>query len=158
MRQYINIKNSIIIIVLIVGLGLMSGLFNSCSSGGDIPPLSSEKEQYNLLVITLDTTRADRIGCYGCTDAETPNIDSLAKNGVMFKNCYTNVPLTLPAHSTIFTGRETIAHNVRNNGSYFLNENETTMAEIFGNKGYSTHAVIAAFVMLSKFGLNQGFQ
>ncbi len=132
-------------------------MFTGCKSGGDIPKLSGDT-QYNVLFITLDTTRADRIGCYGFEKAETPNIDKLAEKGVMFKNSYTSVPLTLPAHCTIFTGREPIAHNVRNNGTYFLNQSETTMAEVMAKNGFSTHAVISAFVLLAKFGLNQGFQ
>jgi arylsulfatase A-like enzyme/Tfp pilus assembly protein PilF len=113
--------------------------------------------EWNLLVITLDTTRADRIGAYGCRTARTPNLDRLAAEGVVFENAYTCVPLTLPSHSTMFTGRYPIANQVRNNGSYFLPEGETTLAEVLRGRGYDTRAVIAAFVLLSKFGVNQGF-
>jgi arylsulfatase A-like enzyme/Tfp pilus assembly protein PilF len=112
---------------------------------------------WNVLLITLDTTRADHIGAYGYKTAQTPNIDRLARQGVRFENGYTSVPLTLPSHSTLFTGRYPIANNVRNNGSYFLPENEITMAEVLKDRGYDTRAVIASFVLLSKFGVNQGF-
>lgn len=112
---------------------------------------------YNLLFITVDTLRADCLGCYGSDVAETPNIDQLAKNGVMFKNCYASVPLTLPSFCSVFTGRQPIAHGVRNNGTYVLNKNEDTLAEFFQEMGYKTYAAIAAFVLEAKFGLDQGF-
>lgn len=111
----------------------------------------------NLLIITLDTTRADHIGSYGYPDIETPNLDWLAQNGIQFENCYTPVPLTLPAHCCLFTGKYPLGHRVRNNGTYYLNEKETTLAEMFMQKGYQTFAVIASYVLLSRFGLNQGF-
>ena len=93
---------------------------------------------WNVLLITLDTTRADHIGAYGYKTAQTPNIDRLARQGVRFENGYTSVPLTLPSHSTLFTGRYPIANNVRNNGSYFLPENEITLAEVLKDRGYDT--------------------
>ncbi len=116
-----------------------------------------EKNDYNLLIITLDTTRADRIGAYGYPKAETPNIDGIAQRGVLFKNCYASVPLTLPSHVTLFTGREPIAHGVRNNGTYVLKPEETTLAETMQALGYNTYAVIASFTLHSKFGMSQGF-
>lgn len=111
----------------------------------------------NLLIITLDTTRADRIGAYGCEQAKTPSIDFLAKNGVLFKNCYSPVPLTLPSHATMFTGKYPIAHSVRDNGIYVLGEREITLAEKMKEMDFHTFSVIASFVLLAKFGLNQGF-
>jgi arylsulfatase A-like enzyme/tetratricopeptide (TPR) repeat protein len=112
---------------------------------------------WNVLIITLDTTRVDHIGAYGYKAAQTPNLDRLAKQGIMFENSYACVPLTLPSHSVLFTGRYPIANNVRNNGSYFLPENEITLAEALKDRGYDTRAVVASFVLLSKFGVNQGF-
>jgi choline-sulfatase len=111
----------------------------------------------NLLIITLDTTRADNLGAWGYKQAQTPNLDALARDGVMFANCSSPVPLTLPAHCSFFTGRYPPAHGVRNNGSYFLPAGETTLAEIFKARDYQTSAVIASFVLLGKFGLKQGF-
>ena len=73
---------------------------------------------YNLLLITLDTTRADRIGAFGDSRAQTPHLDRLAREGVRFDHAHTSVPLTLPAHATLMTGREPPAHQVRNNGTY----------------------------------------
>ena len=129
---------------------------NGCKKGATGFRLSGETD-YNLLIITLDTTRADRVGVYGYPKAETPNIDSLAQNGVVLKNCYASVPLTLPSHVTLFTGREPIAHQVRNNGTYILKQEETTLAEMMQGRAYHTFAVIASFTLHSKFGLSQGF-
>ena len=84
----------------------------------------------NILLITLDTTRADKIGVYGCKDVKTPNIDSLARSGIYFKNVYTPVPLTLPAHCSILTGTYPIYHQVRNHGYYVLDQRIETLAEI----------------------------
>jgi arylsulfatase A-like enzyme/tetratricopeptide (TPR) repeat protein len=116
-----------------------------------------EAGDFNLLVITLDTTRADRLGVYGYEPAQTPNLDFLAQNGIMAEQCYTPVPLTLPAHCSLFTGKYPISLNVRDNGTYILGEGEVTLAEKMKEKNYHTFAVIAAFVLLSKFGLAQGF-
>ncbi len=111
----------------------------------------------NILIITMDTTRADHIGAYGYKNGKTPNIDKLIKNGIMFTNCYSAAPLTLPSHSTIFTGKYPIKHGVRNNGRYRLPDSVETMAELFKKTGFNTYAVISSFVLLSKFGLVRGF-
>ena len=118
---------------------------------------SAPADGCNLLLITLDTTRADRLGCYGFAAAQTPNLDALAKNGVRFANGYTPVPLTLPAHCSLFTGQTPLGHGVRNNASYMLAAAQATMAERLKQKGYHTYAVIASYVLLAKFGLAQGF-
>ncbi len=127
-------------------------LFVTCRNGSRI-----RAEGMNLLIITLDTVRADRIGAYGYGKAETPNLDELARKGILFENCYTPVPLTMPAHCSLFTGRYPLGHRVRDNGTFFLEENEVTLAEMMTQRGYETYAVIASFVLQAKFGLNQGF-
>ncbi len=114
-------------------------------------------EGFNLLVITLDTTRADRLGAYGCAEAKTANLDRLAREGIKFENCYAPTPLTFPSHCTIFTGEYPLAHRCRNNASFFLDKNRVTLAEVMKENGFYTYAAIASFVLLSKFGLNQGF-
>jgi arylsulfatase A-like enzyme/Tfp pilus assembly protein PilF len=141
-----------VFIPCVLFLLLLSMLTVQCGSGSH-----RTAEGTNLLVITLDTMRADHLGAYGYTNARTPNIDRMAREGVMFKNCYTTVPITLPAHSTIFTGRTPLGHRVRTNGTYFLDPSETTLAEVMKQTGYRTYAVIASYVLLAKFGLQQGF-
>ncbi|MGH9460809.1 MAG: sulfatase-like hydrolase/transferase, partial [Vicinamibacteria bacterium] len=88
---------------------------------------------------------------------ETPNIDRLAGEGVLFENANTVVPLTLPAHSSILTGTFPMYHGVRDNGGYYLDAEQTTLAETLKENGYATGAFVAAFVLDSRWGLNQGF-
>jgi len=111
----------------------------------------------NILLITLDTTRADKIGVYGCKDVKTPNIDSLARSGIYFINAYTPVPITLPAHCSIMTGTYPIYHQVRNNGNYVLDQKTETLAEILKRNRYVTSAFVSSFTVDSRFGLDQGF-
>jgi arylsulfatase A-like enzyme/Tfp pilus assembly protein PilF len=138
---------------------VLGALLALLAAGGALVLLLSRSARPlpNVLIITLDTTRADRIGAYGCRRARTPNIDRLAGEGALFSDCHACVPMTLPSHCTLFTGLYPIAHNVRNNGTYFLNPQAWTLAEALKPRGYETYAVIASFVLLSKFGLNQGF-
>lgn len=112
----------------------------------------------NVLLITLDTTRADRLGCYGYTKALTPNLDRLAGQGIQFLNAYTHVPLTLPAHCSILTGTLPLYHQVHNNGFYALDGQIPTLAEVFQRAGYKTGAFVASFTVDSRFGLDRGFQ
>jgi len=112
---------------------------------------------FNVIVITMDTTRADRLGCYGFKDIETPTIDLFAARGVRFANCYAQTPLTLPSHTTIMTGTLPLFHGVRDNGGFVVPQGITTMAELFKARGYETGAFIAAYVLDSKWGLDQGF-
>jgi len=112
----------------------------------------------NLVLITLDTTRADKIGCYGYEKARTPNLDLLAAKGVRFSDAYCQVPLTLPSHCSILTGTYPIYHKVRNNGSYYLSHRHVTLAEILKERGYKTAAFVSSFTVDSRFGLDQGFE
>ena len=111
----------------------------------------------NLLLITVDTLRADRLGAYGDDLAATPNLDRLARNGVRFDNCYSPVPLTLPSHAALFTGKNPFAINVRTNGGYFLADSEMTLAEHLEQQGYATSAFVSTYILASRFGLMQGF-
>ncbi len=117
-----------------------------------------EDDRYSLLLITLDTTRADHLGCYGYADATTPALDAIADSGVKFTRAFSNVPLTLPSHATIMTGLYPPEHGCRVNGAHDLSEGLTTLADVFASHGYQTAAFVAAFVLDSKFGLNRGFQ
>jgi len=112
---------------------------------------------FNVLVLTLDTTRADRLGCYGCDRAETPALDALAAGGLRIGDAVTPVPITLPSHATIFTGVEPPRHGARHNAEFTLGDEQTTLAEVLGAEGYATAAFISAFVLDARFGLDQGF-
>ena len=118
---------------------------------------SPEAAELNVLLITIDTLRADRLGCYGYQKIETPRIDNLAQEGVLLENNIADVPLTLPSHASILTGTYVLYHNVRDNGNYILRKEYLTIAEILKEYGYHTSAFISAFVVDSRFGLDQGF-
>ncbi len=113
--------------------------------------------ELNVVVLTLDTLRADRLGCYGFKGVETPNIDMLAREGVLFEQSTATVPLTFPSHSSIFTGLIPPHHGVHDNGGFFLDPSRTTLAERFKAAGYVTGAFVGAWVLDSKWGLDQGF-
>jgi choline-sulfatase len=111
----------------------------------------------NVLLITMDTTRADYLGCYGRTPSRTPAIDAAARGGLRFTRCTTASPLTLPAHSSILTGMYPYAHGVRQNGTNMLAESNITLAELLRDAGYQTAATVASFVLEHRFGTAQGF-
>jgi len=111
----------------------------------------------NVLIVTIDTLRADRLGCYGHTGARTPTIDALAGRGLLFEQATTVSPITLPSHASIFTGLSVPNHGVRHNGLFRLDPDRTTLAERFSAAGYDTAAFISAFVLDRRYGLDQGF-
>ena len=111
----------------------------------------------NVVVVTLDTTRVDRLGCYGFRGVATPNIDAVARDGVLFEQATATVPLTLPSHASIFTGLLPPSHGVRDNGGFFLDAAKTTLAERLKEGGWATGAFVGAWVLDSRWGLDQGF-
>lgn len=119
---------------------------------------STTKDADLVVLITVDTTRADRLGCYGYTKGATPNLDALAATGVRFDDAVSPVPVTLPSHSTMFTGKYPAEHGVRYNGMFKLPDSAQTAAEFFLSKGWATAAVPAAFPVATSTGLGQGFQ
>ncbi len=112
----------------------------------------------NVIIVTMDTTRADHLPCYGYPGVRTPTLDALAARGVLFEQCAAASPLTLPSHATIMTGMYPTYHGVRINGNTAVSEAQTTLAEVFSSHGYDTAAFIAAFVLDGRWGLNQGFK
>ena len=120
-----------------------------------IPAISAAAKP-NLLLITIDTLRADRLGCYGRKEAHTPNLDALAQKSLLFENAISEAPLTLPSHTSLLTGRYPFHHGVRDNAGR-LSESESTLAEILKANGYHTYAAIGGFPLDHRFGLNQGF-
>ncbi|MFH1749244.1 MAG: sulfatase-like hydrolase/transferase [Planctomycetota bacterium] len=113
---------------------------------------------WNVLIVTIDTTRGDHVGCYGNQGVETPVLDQLAREGVLCANAITPVPATLPGHCSLLTGLYPYNHGARANGSFKLDDEQVTLAEILREQGYRTGAVISAYVLDSDFGLNQGFE
>ncbi|MGD0783115.1 MAG: sulfatase-like hydrolase/transferase, partial [Candidatus Aminicenantales bacterium] len=111
----------------------------------------------NVLLITVDTLRADHLGCYGYALAQTPCLDALAAEGTLFRDCAASAPITLVSHSTILTGLWPPAHGVRDNGTYTLGEKAVTLAERLKAAGFETRAFVSAVVLSRRYGLNQGF-
>lgn len=120
-------------------------------------PSGVTRDSLNIVVITLDTTRADYIGAYGSTTVKTPVLDALAREGTLFGQAMSSAPLTLPAHSSMFTGRFPPEHGVRDNGGFFLAPEQHTLAEMLKERGFATGGFIAAFVLDGKWGIDQGF-
>ena len=111
----------------------------------------------NVVLITIDTLRADHVGCYGDHDARTPNLDALAHDGVLFRTVVASVPLTLPSHCSILTGTYPTRHGVRDNLGYRLGNAPPTLASILKERGYSTAAFVGADVLDPARGLDRGF-
>lgn len=111
----------------------------------------------NVILITVDTLRADRLGCYGYTKIETPHIDRLAAEGALFARAFTPVPITLPAHAVLFTGAFPMATGIHDFSGNKLSSSAVTLAEALREQGYSTAAFVASAVLDSRFGLDQGF-
>lgn len=133
-----------------LAVGVLAAVFtNGCSR--------KQNERYNLLLITLDTTRADHLGCYGYGGAATPAIDSIAAHGVLAEQAFCSAPLTLPSHATMMTGLLPPEHGLRINSERSLSKDTPTLASILAANGYSTAAFVASSVLSAKFGLNNGF-
>ena len=135
-------------ILLLAACGLMA----SCGNGK-----ADKATRPNILLVTLDTQRSDVLGCYGQTRNVTPNLDRLAAEGTRFTRAYTVTPLTIPAHSSVFTGLYPPRHGVRDNGDYFLDEGAVTLAERLRDEGYATMASVGAEVTSHHWGFGQGF-
>ena len=114
-------------------------------------------KELNYILITVDTLRADRIHCYGFSMIDTPFMDLFASRGIKFEKCIAQTPLTLPSHTSIMTGMHPTFHGVRDNGGFLVSPELATLAEFFKEKDYQTSAFVAAYVLDSKWGLNQGF-
>lgn len=121
----------------------------------EMAPVSLDK--MNIILFTIDTLRADHLECYGYEGVKTPNIDRLANEGIRFKYDIAQTPLTFPSHCSIMTGTYPLFHGIRDNGGFYLDEKQITLAEALKGKGYSTSAFVAAFVLDSRWGLDQGF-
>ena len=111
----------------------------------------------NVLLVTIDTLRADHVGAYGSALGLTPTLDRFAREGARFAVTYAHVPLTLPSHTTIMTGLYPFANGVRDNGSFRFDGAHPTLAVTLKQAGYSTAAFVGAFVLDRRFGLNAGF-
>jgi arylsulfatase A-like enzyme/Flp pilus assembly protein TadD len=152
-------KRKLFIVIIAASLVIVAAVFfwqrRGRWPGAGTP---APKGPLNVLLITLDTTRADHLGAYGYAKGRTPVMDALAAEGIRFAHAQSPVPLTLPAHASIMTGAYPTFHGLRNNGSYFLPPQAETLAEILKSRGYRTAAFVSSFILDSRFGLDQGFE
>jgi arylsulfatase A-like enzyme/Flp pilus assembly protein TadD len=130
---------------------LAIALLSACSR-----PKAPERSP-NVLVITVDTLRADRLGCYGFDAARTAHIDKLSREGIRVEHAVASAPITMPSHTSIFTGFDPPAHGVRDNGTFPVPAEIDTLAERLKSVGYQTQAFVSAEVLHSRYGLDQGF-
>jgi len=111
----------------------------------------------NVILVSIDTLRADHLGCYGYDDIRTPNIDRFAERSLRFDRCFSAVPITLPSHTTMMTGMYPLRHSVRDNGTFMVPNDIPTVATTLGELGWRTAGVIGSFPLTSRFGLSRGF-
>lgn len=143
-------------VTLIAVLGILLG----CSSDEPARPVAQsppKSRSPDVVLISIDTLRADRLGVYGYGKNTSPVIDGFAQEAVLFERHQAQSPLTLPSHTSIFTGRDPDRHGVRSNGTYRLTGAADTMAEVLASQGFTTGAFISANVLNPMFGLDQGF-
>jgi arylsulfatase A-like enzyme/Flp pilus assembly protein TadD len=129
----------------------------SCKSTPKHNAAATALKPINVVLITLDTVRADHLHCYGNEKIKTPNIDALAATGVLFEKAVAQTPLTQPSHASMFTGENPNVHNVRDTGGFALQPSSVTMATILQRHGWATAGFISASVLTRMFGFNQGF-
>ena len=139
----------IIILLLLVSLVFVGR--------GFLKRVGSQHEIRNVVLISIDTCRADYLSCYGYPRKTTPNIDAVAEEGILFENVISPVAVTLPAHASMLTGTDPIYHGIHDNHDRHLAESNTTLAEMLKDNGFATGAVISAFILDSRFGMDQGF-
>ena len=129
---------------------------HGCGRGAAVPPRGASRAP-DVLLVTIDTLRADRLGCYGYGPAHTPVLDGLARRGVRFAVAVGHAPLTAPSHASILTGLTPLGHGVRDNGAYVLPETARSVAEDFQKAGYRTAAFVSGFPLKRRFGFARGF-
>jgi choline-sulfatase len=128
---------------------------SACSSSSSAPPAPATQARH-LVLITIDTLRADRVGAYGYARARTPRIDALASRGARFDHAYSTAPITLTSHASLMTGRYPPGHGARHNG-VTVDPRVPTLATALATAGFSTGAFVGAFPLDHRFGLNKGF-
>jgi arylsulfatase A-like enzyme len=125
--------------------------------GGPADPAAESDRVERIVLVSIDTLRADHVGCYGDEAAETPALDALAAEGARFETAISPAPLTLPSHTTLLTGRDPPQHGIRHNGVFRLPADVVPLAEHVRASGFATAGFVSAFVLDGRFGLERGF-
>jgi arylsulfatase A-like enzyme len=140
-------RNSLLLLVVLIGVGVAAGVW-----WWRRPP-----SRRNVILITVDTLRPDRLSAYGYTKHHTPNFDRLAQEGVLFENAFCDVTWTTPSMASVMTGRYATVHGMRSSYQQ-LSPDVTTLAEVLHAHGRQTAAIVGSFPLDSMFGLDQGFE
>lgn len=141
-----------------IALGALGALVSGQARGPRPGPLPLRAVGLNVLLVTIDTLRADALGSYGNRRAETPWMDRLAAGGVRFAEAQAHNVVTLPSHANILTGHLPFRHGVRDNAGFRLPGDVDTLATLLAGRGYRTGAFVSAFTLDSRFGLDRGFE
>jgi choline-sulfatase len=145
--------------LLSVSLAML--LLSACHAKPQVSASATEAplslKPVNVLVVTIDTLRADHLHAYGYQNIETPTLDALAQRGVLFENAAAQTPLTPPSHASIFTGQNPNVHNVRNTGGFVLQSSAHPLARMLHEHGWQTGAFVGSVVLKKQFGFANGF-
>ncbi len=153
-----NIVRAVSVVFILAGLGIAAWTFYSSRAVGPPPRFTIARNARSLLLVTVDTTRADHLQPYGADNIETPTLATLAREGITFEHAFAVAPITLPAHTSIHTGLYPPRHGVRNNGTHYVPQEVTTLAERLRASGLRTAAFVSAAVLERRYGLDQGFE
>ncbi len=148
--------SALVLWLCVVALVVLSGR-GGPSSKSPPAPEGAALRRLNVVVVTIDTLRADRLGCYGYARIETPNLDALARKGVLFENAVCQAPLTAPSHASMMTGLNPNEHQLRDTGGFVLSPSHTTLAMILQRHGWDTAAFVGSSVLKKRFGFSHGF-
>ena len=163
-RRWFSIRSCLLLLLVVCGCQTskkenpQKATTPSRAHSGPGQALSEVWRHLNVVLVTIDTLRADRLSCSGYHEKLTPNLDRLAARGVLFENAVAQAPSTPPSHASMFTGTYPTVHQVRNAGGFALDKSHETLAEILEEKGWQTAAFVGSSVLDRVYGLNQGFQ
>jgi arylsulfatase A-like enzyme/cytochrome c-type biogenesis protein CcmH/NrfG len=159
-RKKVRVKKFLLLLIVAgplaaaaIGVAVMRGVAPTTP-----PPIASGALRgANVLLVTIDTLRADHVGVYGSAGSLTPTIDQFAKEGLRFERTYAHVPLTLPSHASLLTATYPTSNGVHDNGTFRLGNTSRTLAEALKGAGYRTAAFVGSYVLDARFGLGRGF-
>jgi arylsulfatase A-like enzyme len=154
------VKKSLLLLIVagpVAGLAIGVAVMRGRAPSPPPPIASGALRGANVLLVTIDTLRADHVGAYGSSGTLTPTIDQFAKEGLRFERTYAHVPLTLPSHASLLTATYPTRNGVHDNGTFHLGEAVPTVADTLKGAGYRTAAFVGAFVLDARFGLGRGF-
>src|SRR5258708_94294 len=146
-----------VLIPLVLGAASLAAAASLHTRRPAAPATFTRRPGLDVLLITIDTLRADAVGAYGSTTGATPLIDRMARAGVVFRQAHAHNVVTLPSHANILSGRLPFQHGVRDNAGFRFPEGTATLATLLKAAGYRTGAVVSAFTLDSRFGLDRGF-